>query len=350
MERIIKKQNKLYPESEMADWFKLFYQSEFGNAHIPEDRNSNFIALKDEIEDKKSNKADIEDIGNDNVRVHLGHLKKIGLSQELFVEIMMQSRLLSKGTREGFSDKVKALEKAVKESSLPITEEEFYTFKESYYAAGCRLISHSERYKEAYNPSYRVIHSEYAKKMDLWAKVEKLQNEAKINGTTVNIAIDGKSSAGKTYLADMFSGIFDCNIIHMDDFFLQNHQRTIERLLQPGGNVDYERFQKEVIPNLKSPVEFTHHTYDCQTNVISEKKICAKTLNIIEGAYSMHPYFGDIYDLRIFMDIDKETQFKRILKRNGELYKSFTNRWIPSENEYFESFKIKNQCDFIFKA
>ncbi|HHT96184.1 MAG TPA: hypothetical protein P5064_01240 [Clostridia bacterium] len=350
MERIIKKQYKLYPESEMADWFKLFCQSEFGNAHIPEDKNSNFIALKDEIEDKKSNKTDIEDIGNGNVRVHLGYLKKIGLSQELFTEIMMQSRLLSKGTREGFSDKVKALEKAVKESSLPITEEEFYTFKESYYAAGCRLISHSERYKALYNPSYRVIRAEYANKMKLWAKVEKLQNKARISGTTVNIAIDGKSTAGKSYLGDMFSKIFDCNVIHMDHFFLQSHQRTMERLLQPGGNIDYERFQKEVIPNLKSPTDFTHHAYNCHTNEMSEIKICAKTLNIIEGAYSMHPYFGDIYDLRIFMDIDKETQFKRILKRSGELYKSFTNRWIPSENEYIESFKIKDQCDFIFKA
>lgn len=33
---------------------------------------------------------------------------------------------------------------------------------------------------------------------------------------------------------------------HMDDFYLQGRQRTYERLNEVGGNVDYERFAKEV--------------------------------------------------------------------------------------------------------
>ena len=35
----------------------------------------------------------------------------------------------------------------------------------------------------------------------------------------------------------------------MDDFYLQEYQRTQERYNEPGGNVDRERFKKEVGPN-----------------------------------------------------------------------------------------------------
>ena len=61
------------------------------------------------------------------------------------------------------------------------------------------------------------------------------------------IAIDGRCAAGKTTLAARLKDERNCNVIHMDHFFLQQEQRTEKRLKEPGGNVDYERFVKEVI-------------------------------------------------------------------------------------------------------
>lgn len=356
MEKIIEKHYMLYPESKMADWFKLLYQSEFGNNHIPDNEKLNLKVLIDEIKCKKSNKTDIEDIGNNNMRVHLGYLEKSGLSYGRFVKIMMESRSMSKGSPDGFWSKVTLLEKAFKRLSVPITTDEFHEFEKKYIedensTGSCHLLSHSDTYKEKYNPSYRVICSEYAEKMDLWAQVEKLVNHAARNKTTVNIAIDGMSTAGKSYLADMFSKIFDCNIIHMDDFFLRKQQRTYDRFLQPGGNIDYERFRQEVAFNLTSETGFIYYAYDCHSCNMSEKKAYPKTLNIVEGAYSMHPYFGNIYDLHIFMETDKKTQLERVLKRNGEeLFERFKNEWIPLENTYIKSCKIKEKCDFVFRT
>jgi shikimate kinase len=63
----------------------------------------------------------------------------------------------------------------------------------------------------------------------------------------VLIAIDGYSGSGKSSLAEMIQQRTDCNLFHMDDFFLQEYQRTPKRLLEPGGNVDYERFLEEVL-------------------------------------------------------------------------------------------------------
>ena len=60
------------------------------------------------------------------------------------------------------------------------------------------------------------------------------------------VAIDGKCTSGKTTLASKLAELYDCNVFHMDDFFLRPEQRTPERFAEVGGNVDYERFYKEV--------------------------------------------------------------------------------------------------------
>ena len=53
----------------------------------------------------------------------------------------------------------------------------------------------------------------------------------------VIVAIDGNCTAGKTSLAGRLAELYDCNVIHMDDFFLRPEQRTPERYAEVGGNV-----------------------------------------------------------------------------------------------------------------
>jgi len=75
-----------------------------------------------------------------------------------------------------------------------------------------------------------------------------------------------------------------------------------------------------------------------------------KKLNIIEGVYSMHPNFIDIYDLKIFLDVDEKTQLERIANRSGKaLLARFIKEWIPKENEYFQELKIKEKSDIILR-
>ena len=165
---------------------------------------------------------------------------------------------------------------------------------------------------------------------------------------TFVVAIDGMSASGKTTLGELLHKQFpDSNLFHMDDFFLQPHQRTCERLSEVGGNVDYERFMNEIILHLNDRDGLSFCKYDCHTQTLSSRiHVPWKPLVIIEGAYSQHPYFGDIYDLRIFYEISKEKQRERILKRNGlEMSKRFENEWIPKENAYFEFYGIKKSCN-----
>ena len=167
---------------------------------------------------------------------------------------------------------------------------------------------------------------------------------------TCVIAIDGMSASGKTTLGHELHNLFPNScLFHMDDYFLQPHQRTPERSFEIGGNVDYDRFRSEIINNLQNPNGFTYHIYDCKTQRLGDSLHCPmKPLVIVEGAYSTHPYFGDVYDLRLFCEISDLEQKDRIIKRNGiEMWKRFKSEWIPKEHDYFRKFLIKEKSELL---
>ena len=164
----------------------------------------------------------------------------------------------------------------------------------------------------------------------------------------VLIAIDGSCTAGKSTLAARLEKLFDCNVLHMDDFFLRPEQRTAERLAETGGNVDYERFWQEVLQPLQTGKAFSYRPYDCSTGTLREPvTVMPKQITVIEGTYSHHPYFGDVYDLKVFLQVSEGCRRQRILQRPAFLHKRFFEQWIPMEQQYFESFSIASRCDIL---
>lgn len=165
----------------------------------------------------------------------------------------------------------------------------------------------------------------------------------------VLVAIDGNCTAGKTTLAQALAALYDCNVFHMDDFFLRPEQRTPARYAQPGGNVDYERFGEEVLSPLLAGSPFSYRPFQCKSFTMGDPiGVTPKRLNIIEGTYSMHPYFQAPYDLTIFLGIDPDAQRRRILQRPPFLHAPFFEKWIPMEQAYFDGFRIPDQADMRF--
>lgn len=180
--------------------------------------------------------------------------------------------------------------------------------------------------------------------LPLFLKLDSMLQEKEIL-----LAIDGGSAAGKTTLGKLLEQRYACNVFHMDDFFLRPMQRTKERLAEPGGNVDRERFYEEVLKRLVEKKEVTYRRYDCKTMSLLEPVTVAPTrLTVVEGAYSMHPLLSDCYDYSVFLEIDEETQKERIMKRNTpEIAERFFTEWILLEREYFEKLHVKERCDMV---
>ena len=153
---------------------------------------------------------------------------------------------------------------------------------------------------------------------------------------SVILAIDGQCTSGKTTLAARLADCYDCNVFHMDDFFLRPEQRTPERFAEVGGNVDYERFREEILLPLQTGKPFSYRPFDCGTFALADPvTVTPKKLSIVEGTYSHHPYFGDPYDLKLRLTVDPQTQRQRILQRPAFLHQRFFDVWIPMENAYF---------------
>lgn len=165
------------------------------------------------------------------------------------------------------------------------------------------------------------------------------------------VAVDGRCAAGKTALTRCLQKELDCNVIHMDDFFLRPEQRSAERIAIPGENVDHERFLEEVIIPLKSGGPFSYRPFSCELGELaSPVAITPKPLTIVEGAYSCHKDLWKYYDLHIFIGIDKKRQMQRIVERSGEeKAKQFGLLWIPLEERYITACHIKEKCELKYE-
>lgn len=161
------------------------------------------------------------------------------------------------------------------------------------------------------------------------------------------VAIDGRCASGKSTLAKDLQKQLDCNVIHMDDFYLQPHQRTTKRMREPGGNVDYERFETEVLQPMLTGEAFSYRPYDAHAVCfLPEGIVSPKKVMIIEGSYACHPRLRRSYDLRIFLTVDRQEQLERIRKRNGEEREEMFERiWIPLEERYFWKAGVEKTCD-----
>lgn len=183
-----------------------------------------------------------------------------------------------------------------------------------------------------------------------WASALLAKAERIGSGTDpVVIAIDGRCGAGKTSLAAEIARMCECNLFHMDDFYLRQEQRSAERYAQPGGNVDRERFLAEVLQPLSEGREFSYRPMLCPQLVLGNPvPVVPRHLNVVEGSYSCHPALRHYYDLRVFLDVSPTEQIRRIVHRNGEEKAlEFHQRWIPLEELYFDALSVREQCDIV---
>lgn len=353
MQNILIEHMEHYPEMEIRDLFKLIYQSEFGGGHMITDKKKSLEWIKKEYEWLQSQRHPLregicEDIGGDMCRIYLDALK-MGLSEETLNAMFVLSANAKIGTVDGLEKKLECLLELCRkgEVSFPYTE-----VKEAignWKAQGYPAIHHSETFRDKYLPAYRVVMKKYAERMEVFQKIDYYLKNAGMEKETAVIAIEGMAGAGKSVLGQLLSEIYSCNLFHMDDFFLQPHQRTSERFEEPGGNVDYERFKVEVIDKLNNRDGFCYQKYDCSTQSLGEEvEVSYSNINIVEGAYSLHPYFGDYADITFFLEVSEEVQYERIRQRNGEwMLKRFVEEWIPMEHKYFEKLKIREKATRI---
>ena len=364
---------KTYPMLQIQDVFKFLYQSAFGCEHMISSMEDAIEGIGREYERCCAGKKlpappHIIPLDGNYSRVSLSYLQnripdstfangipdfslKNGISASAFSAGLSAATLgklffySAKKEPDGMSTLLKKIEIARELANagiLPFSKEEFHEKITEWEANGYPAVHHSEAFRESYHPAYRVIANEYIPLLPFLAGLEK-----RLTGDRLVVAIDGNSASGKTTLCTLLEKLYDCTVFHMDDFFLQAHQRTPERMTEVGGNLDRERFISEVLQPLQQGTKVTYRKFNCSTMSLGEfETVFPKRLVILEGVYSMHPAFSKYIDYSLFLDLAPKLQRERILRRNShELADKFFNLWIPMEDRYFKEMNVMERCD-----
>ena len=148
---------KRYPLMQPTDAVKLIYQNEFGGGHLIRDEQACLNYLRQEYADlEKDPTAPLyEDIGNGIVRVNLAAVKPEDLEQ--LGQNFIASAAKHKGTLDGFLNKLGVLHKLTTAGVFTFDVDALNAYLIEYKAAGYPPVSHSEQYRQAYKPSYRII-------------------------------------------------------------------------------------------------------------------------------------------------------------------------------------------------
>lgn len=332
-----------YPGMEPADCILLAHQQQLGGGYAGSDAGAFAEALRAELacaDLKTAAQLHPESVGNGWRRVHLS-----GLGSGLAADTVARLCLLAAARRPGSKDDLRAMLTAVRAAAgagaLPGAPAQLAKAIDAQLAAGCPAPCHSARFNALYRPHYRLVDAAGA----LYLPVLNAVDRALAQKNHVLVAIDGMSAAGKSGLAQLLQQLYGCGLVHVDDFFLQPHQRTQERLAQPGGNVDYERL-RGVAARAADDRAFCHEAYSCRTQRMEHtRRVPAGRLTVLEGAYALHPAVEAAADVRVFLSVNATVQRRRITARQPEEAEAFFTQWIPMENRYFSAFEVRGGCD-----
>ena len=147
-----------YPLMQPTDAVKLLYQNEFGGGHLIRDEAACLSCLQQEY--AATVQADMplyEDIGNGILRVHLAALDAHGYSPAQLGQDFIRSASAICGSLEQFLQKVSVLEDLTQDGYMPFSSDDLAAYLIQYKSAGYPPVSHSDIYRNAYHPAYRVL-------------------------------------------------------------------------------------------------------------------------------------------------------------------------------------------------
>ena len=110
------------------------------------------------------------------------------------------------------------------------------------------------------------------------------------------------------------------------------------------------RKKKSILKKLPLKADFSYDIYSCKTGISApSEKIGYKKLNVFwRAVIRRHPELAKYIDKAIFVDVSREKQLERILKRSNEfMLNRFKTEWIPLEDLHFKENRCRERADFI---
>jgi len=148
-----------YPLMEPRDAVKLMYQAEFGPEHMIRDGQKSLAMIREEMAalSPKAGERMYEPIGNGLCRWNLAACKEKGIPAEDVNRLFLETSQAVKGDKRRFRDSLRLLEEMAENDETPFEAVLLDIFLIWYRDKNCPSVHHSDTYKNAYHPAYRVV-------------------------------------------------------------------------------------------------------------------------------------------------------------------------------------------------
>jgi len=310
-----------HPNSELIDYLKLIYQSEFAGGHMIKSKESSLSFINDEIKISNNKNEELYNyISSNIVRINLSAYKALSLKIDLLNDLFYNSNKLS-FSNKNINEKVCILSNLKNNQLIKINDyslEKLIEFRDNPIPT-----HHSSIYNKLYQPHYRVIDTSL---LPLFFRILKFQNfiDNLPNDKLTIIAVEGRCASGKSTITNKLKNV---TIIHADDFFSKTDLLDFDSL-------------NAVLSKIKMNQKLEYTTYNCMTNTYHTKIIdMVEPVVIVEGVYSYHQKIRHNFHKLVYIETTKELQMKYLKERTKDikLYNKFISLWIPREEEYFNN-------------
>lgn len=164
VKRILLEMTGRYPEAQLADVYKSFFQDRFGPAHLAEDSLLASQYIFEEISATDNFNGPLYEptgLYGNMVRVNLGLIADGTVPMEVFTSAFVKSfDALLPPSNEEWEAEWKFVDECIADIGLifPNQNKDRDMLKEKF-AKGDYVVHHSDRYNKAYNFHYRIINN-----------------------------------------------------------------------------------------------------------------------------------------------------------------------------------------------
>lgn len=165
------------------------------------------------------------------------------------------------------------------------------------------------------------------------------------------VAIDGRSAAGKSTLADRVRASLNQKValIRGDDFYRVMDEDQRFRLPPEEGylqDFDWQRLRTEALEPLRRGEVATFRVFDWQTGDLGYERVEPPTPVILaEGVYMSRPELRDLFDLVVWVETPARLRNRRQAGRDDTT--DWVHRWHRAEDHYVETVHPAESADIL---
>lgn len=159
LEDILLNHFEAHPHMQPQDAVKLIYQHTFGPGHMIRDARKAALMLQQEMASLTPTGKEplYESIGNGLCRLNLRPCAEKGLSGELILRLFLEAAQSTTGTKKELRQNLRVLQKLADQDETPFDPADLDLYLILYEEKGYPAVHHSDAYRAAYAPAYRVV-------------------------------------------------------------------------------------------------------------------------------------------------------------------------------------------------